>query len=184
MTAFTPSEKVFINATSFCLNESAGLESYSIETNRGRKISSKRLVVDLMPCVLPVGCRTPEQSKDLLLIVALVENGYDGLNYSDPIKTVKNVVNRFYAYEGVHKSVNLSIVQFESATDTGVIIEDNIIGRGFFADQALAFDYEADTLLTGGSKLTVNIQASSKIIQYKRRYGKLVDLLSNLGGIV
>ena len=137
-----------------------------------------------MPCVLPAGCRTAEQAKDLLLIVALVENGYDGLSYSDPIKTVKSTINRFYVYEGAHKSVNISIVQFESATDTGVIFEDYVTEKGFFADQALAFDYDADALQTGGSKLTVNIQASSKIIQYKRRYGKLVDLLSNLGGIV
>ena len=181
---YSDSEQLLITNAGLCLEDPPANSSYLIKSTRGQVYSNLKMTLNFYPCQLPMGCVPFAGKKDLLYFIAVVENGYNGMDFEKPVVQVRNMQNRLQAYEGVTKDMDIIFGKFTSVTDSGKIFESLTYEDGFYVYYDANYDFRPSAGTPTSPLLTVNLVASMTDTIYKRSYGKFVNFISNLGGIV
>lgn len=179
----TSTQIAAIEASGWCLPDPSPADAYALQSFKGKLIADKKLSIRLYPCVLPSGCLPFEKKKDLFFVLGFLEYGYNGQDFDKPILRMLNLVNRFQAYEGYHKNFRVQLGQFTSETLTSQVTSTSTVDTGFFISATEPPNIEPHGGTPSDPLLTIEVEASTKVVVYHRSYGSLVDFISNLGGI-
>lgn len=181
---FTPLQLTALDICGWCLPDNTKDNPLIVSSSRGRIISDRKMTINIYPCPLPSGCLSYEYKKDLLFFLGFIENGFNGLDFEQPIVKMRNMNTRFQVYEGMHKRFSVHLQKFQAITDTGKFNENLAEHQGYSVDPESVADFSLHSGLATDPLLSINIEASNKVIVYKRSYGKFVSFISSLGGII
>jgi hypothetical protein len=92
-------------------------------------------------------------------------------------------MHRFQAYEGVSKEIDVTFQKFTSLTDEGKFTETLTTHSGFQSLYITNYDFRPQLAPTD-PLIKINFQISTEEIIFKRSYGKFVNFVSNIGGII
>ena len=180
----TQLQQSIVLAAGLCLKDPPVGDPLILESFKGSRIKSRRLQIKILPCSLLVGCRSFEQKKGLMFIFGFLENGYNGLDFAEPIIDILTSTHRVLLFEGMHKEIEFFAQKFTSQTNSGSIFPSAVSVDGFQIESDEKIDLRPHSGGVNEPLATVNFLASHRHTTYIRSYGKVLDFISSTGGIV
>ncbi len=180
----TPLQQSLVLASGLCLQDPPATDPLTLQRSRGGRATNRKLQIDILPCGLLLGCRSFEQKKGLMFIFGVLANGYNGLDFQQPIVNISSATHRLLLFEGVHKEVEFFVQKFTSQTDSGSIFPAAVSQDGFTLEEQERIDLRPHNGAKDLPLASVSFVASHRHTTYFRSYGKVVDFISNTGGIV
>lgn len=171
----------------FCIqkNQSINLEGYWDEPNLSF------LQINLNICDNATknnSCKSYDEISNFLKTknyynIYFEDTSIDIYDYLNPIK--KSIVNEYRIADiNLKKSVEFTIKNVNLFSDDGVLTEDKkLLTEVKYDEQKIDFSLRRISDIDK-TIVTFEIYASKKVLEFKRNYEKITDLLSDLGGIL
>lgn len=142
------------------------------------------LAITLDFCILGASCKSFEQMKNTKVTIGFIESYFDAKDYEEPFKMKINENFQSNIVEGAVKEFRVLAKKTRCLTDTGFIFESYKEDIGFslgFNLKDSRLDYVGDD---DKEMISVLVMSSNEHILHKRKYFKLIDLLTNVGGVI
>jgi len=138
--------------------------------------------VQLQKCLLGAACKTAAELENIEFTIYMIESYFDQSNYNKPLSLGASAKASFRLFQGQRVEYRFFIQDVKVSTDTGILLKLFNYHTGYQVPHP-KLD-RRKFYPTDQSYLLLNFFTSGRHVEYTRVYYKLLDLFSDIGGMM